>query len=74
MKILIYRIRFENVAGTAQAKMDKDFDRKELGKEHAGDAFHKLSDKMKHSLVMVALRIAPNKNKNRRSCSFTETK
>ena len=53
------RIGFGNTVGTAQAKMNKDFDRKELGKGHADGDFHKLSDEMKYSLVLVALKLAP---------------
>ena len=53
------RIAIGNAAGTAQAKMNKDFDRKELGKKHTDGPFHQLSDKMKNSLVMVALKMAP---------------
>ena len=40
------RIGFENAAETSQAKMDKDFGRKELGKGHHttdGDDFYKQS-------------------------------
>ena len=53
------RIGIGNAAGTAQAKMNKDFDRKELGKKHTDGPFHQLSDKMKNSLIMMALRMAP---------------
>jgi hypothetical protein len=53
------RIGIGNAAGTAQAKMNKDFDRKELGKKHVDGPFHQLNDKMQHSLVRVALSMAP---------------
>ena len=38
-------ILFWNAAATAQARMNGDFDRKELGGEHVDGAFHKLNDK-----------------------------
>ena len=51
-------ILFGNAAATAQARMNNDFDRKELGGEHVDGAFHKLLDKMKHSLIMTHLKYA----------------
>ena len=51
-------ILFGNAAATAQARMNNDFDRKELGGKHVDGAFHKLPDKMKHSLIMTALKHA----------------
>ena len=56
---LIIKFGFENTAGIAQAKMNKGFDRKELGKGHADGGFHQLNDKMKHFLVLVALKLVP---------------
>ena len=51
-------ILFGNAAATAQAKMNDDFDRKKLGGEHVDGAFHKLNDKMQHSLIITALKYA----------------
>ena len=52
------RILFGNAAATAQARMNGDFNRNELGKGHVDGAFHRLNDKMKHSLLMTALKYA----------------
>ena len=52
------RIGFGNAAATAQAKMNNDFDRKELEKEHADGAFHQLDGRIKHSLIMTSLKFA----------------
>ena len=38
--------------------MNGDFDRDELGEGHVDDAFHKLNDKLKHSLLMTASKYA----------------
>ena len=52
------RVLFGNAAATAQARMNGDFDREELGEGHVDGAFHKLTDKLKHSLLMTALKYA----------------
>ena len=52
------RILFGNAVATSQARMNNDFDRKELGGEHVDGAFHKLTDKKQHSLIMTALNYA----------------
>ena len=52
------RILFGNAAATAQARMNGDFDREELGEGHVDGAFHKLNDKLKHSLLITALKYA----------------
>ena len=38
--------------------MNGDFDREELGERNVDGAFHKLNEKMKHSLLMTALKYA----------------
>ena len=52
------RVLFGNAAATAQARMNGDFDRAELGEGHVDGAFHKLTDKLKHSLLITALKYA----------------
>ena len=42
------RTLFGNAAATAQARMNGDFDVKELEGGHVDGPFHKLNDKMKH--------------------------
>ena len=52
------RVLFGNAAATAQARMNGDFDRAELGEGHVDGAFRKMTDKLKHSLLITALKYA----------------
>ena len=51
-------ILFGNAAATAQARMNNDFDRKELGENIWMEPSINLPDKIKHSLIMTALKYA----------------
>ena len=46
-----------NTAAVAQARTNGDFNRKELGHKHDG-AFHQLSEQLKHSLIVTALKFS----------------
>ena len=53
------RISDVNAAGVAQANMNGDLDRIELGEGHKDGTFRKMNVKMKQSLIATALKYAP---------------